>query len=145
MTVLQGSKSLFVGMGLLPLVLNEGARIENACCLRQPNALDPCGIDNIHWESSQAWSPDIVPVGFDGMRNACQKVRRSLFPHQNSPNQYLHGTAAAEWRSKRKTGSTRFSYPSSLMPGSLRCDGHRLPMRQRRCLARCFTKPRARL
>jgi hypothetical protein len=47
------AKSLFVGMGLLPLVLNERARIENACCLGQPNA-DPCGIGNIDRESDVA-------------------------------------------------------------------------------------------
>jgi hypothetical protein len=55
---------------LASLVLNERARIKNVSWLGQPTALDPCGIDNIDRESSQAWSPDIVPVGFDGMRNA---------------------------------------------------------------------------
>jgi hypothetical protein len=40
-------------MGLLPLVLNERARIENACCLGQLNA-DPCGIGNIDRASDVA-------------------------------------------------------------------------------------------
>src|SRR5438552_7839565 len=47
--------------------------------LGQPNALDPCGIDNIDRESSQAWSPDIVPVRFDvcgiGARKSGEVVR----------------------------------------------------------------------
>ena len=47
--------------------------------LRMPDALAPCGIDNIDQESRQAWSPDIVPVGFDGMWYACQKTRRCCF------------------------------------------------------------------
>jgi len=66
-------------------VLSERARIENIRCLGQPNTLDPCGVDNIDGESSQAWSPDIVPVGFDGVRNACQKIGRDcLFRYGGS-------------------------------------------------------------
>lgn len=38
---------------LVPLVLNERARIENVCCLGQPNA-DPCGIGIIDRESDGA-------------------------------------------------------------------------------------------
>jgi hypothetical protein len=45
------------------VALNKCTAIENVRCLRQVNALYPCGIDNIDRESSQAWSPDIVPVG----------------------------------------------------------------------------------
>jgi hypothetical protein len=53
--------------------------------LGQPNALDPCGIDNIDWESSQERCPDIVPVGFDGVRNTCQKISRGcLLQHDAS-------------------------------------------------------------
>jgi hypothetical protein len=40
-------------MGLLPLVRNERARIENACCWGQLNA-DPCGIGNIDRASDVA-------------------------------------------------------------------------------------------
>ena len=49
------------------------ARIENVRCLGQPNPLDPCGVDNVDRESSRTRSPDIVPVGFDGVRNERQK------------------------------------------------------------------------
>ena len=59
-----------------PFVLNERARIENVGRVRQPGTLDPRGIDNVDRESSQAWIPDIVPVGFDGVRNACEKIVR---------------------------------------------------------------------
>ena len=35
---------------------------KNVSSLGQPTPIDICGIDNIDRESSQAWSPDIVPV-----------------------------------------------------------------------------------
>ena len=61
------------------LALNECARIENVRRVGQPGALDPCGVDNIDWESSQAWSPDIVPVGFDGVGNESHAINESYF------------------------------------------------------------------
>ena len=74
----RGAKSHLPGLR----AVYKCARIENILCLGQPSPLDPCGIDNIDRESSQASSPDIVPVGFDGVWNERQKIRRAcLFRH----------------------------------------------------------------
>jgi len=62
---------------LRPIILNERVRVEDVPCLGQSNPVDPFGIDNIDWKSGQALGPDIVPVGFDDVRNACEKIRRA--------------------------------------------------------------------
>jgi len=58
------------------LALNKCARIENLRCVGESNPFNPCSADNIDGKSGHAWRPDIVPVGFDGVRHACEKIRR---------------------------------------------------------------------
>jgi hypothetical protein len=62
------------------------ARIENVRCLGQLNPLDPCGIDNIDRESSQAWSQYMVTVGFDGVwMNARKSGKGACFDMTQAP------------------------------------------------------------
>jgi len=100
--------------------------------LSMTNRCNECvGIENVG--CVQAWCPDIVPVGLDGMRNTCQKVRRSLFRHHHAPKQ----------KKKRvKWVQLLLQFNARIASAMLR---HRLSMREKRCLSCWVKKPRTRL
>lgn len=73
-------------------VFDERSGIENVGSVRPSSALNPCAVDNIDRESSQAPSPDIVPVGFDGVRKKSQRFNGShFFGHGAYPFEHASG------------------------------------------------------
>jgi len=102
-----------------PLVLNKCARIEDVSCVGQSYRINPCGVDDVDWKSSQTLSPYIVRVGFDGVRNTCEKIRPEQFSTAGLARHLIQVLASLEGDENCIAQRPEYHSPPKVPPGHL--------------------------